>query len=81
MIMFWIFPKMLKYPNIWLKGIQISIGWFYKLVRGDFWVYFEYIVCFYDGATFVLQLSKNEEDAEIKQKATEIEHTQQRNID
>jgi len=29
----------------------------------------------------VLQLSKNEEDAEIKQKATEIEHTQQRNID
>jgi hypothetical protein len=29
----------------------------------------------------VLQLSKNEEDAEIKQKATEIECTQQRNID
>jgi hypothetical protein len=29
----------------------------------------------------VLQLSKNEEDAEIKQKATEIECTRQRNID
>jgi hypothetical protein len=28
-----------------------------------------------------LQQSKNEEDAEIKQKATEIECTQQRNID
>jgi hypothetical protein len=29
----------------------------------------------------VLQLSKNEEDAEIKQKATEIECTRKRDID
>jgi hypothetical protein len=29
----------------------------------------------------VLQQSKNEEDAEIKQKATEIEYTRQRKID
>ena len=54
---------------------------FNRNFRGDFWIYFEYIVYFYDGATFVLQLSKNEEDAEKKQKATEIECTRQRNID
>ena len=32
---------------------------------------------FCDDATFVLQLSKNEDDAEIKQKATEIESIRQ----
>ena len=60
---------------------KFTLRSFNRNFRGDFWVYFEYIVYFYDGATFVLQLSKNEEDAEIKQKATEIEHTQQRYID
>ena len=60
---------------------KFTLRSFNRNFRGDFWVYFEYIVYFYDGATFVLQLSKNEEDAEIKQKATEIECTQQRNID
>ena len=60
---------------------KFTLRSFNRNFRGDFWVYFEYIVYFYDGATFVLQQSKNEEDAEIKQKATEIECTQQRNID
>jgi hypothetical protein len=35
------------------------------------------LIGFCDDATFVLQLSKNEEDAEIKQKATEIESIRQ----
>ena len=60
---------------------KFTLRSFNRNFRGDFWIYFEYIVYFYDGATFVLQLSKNEEDAGIKQKATEIECTLQRNID
>ena len=60
---------------------KFTLRSFNRNFRGDFWVYFEYIVYFYDGATFVLQQSKNEEDAEIKQKATEIECTRKRNID
>ena len=60
---------------------KFTLRSFNRSFRGDFWVYFEYIVYFCDSATFVVQLRKNEEDAEIKQKATEIEYTRKRNID
>ena len=72
----WVYLMLLKLLSLAFQFVnKFTLRSFNRNFRVDFWVYFEYIVCFYDDATFVLQLSKNEEGAEIKQKATEIEYT------
>ena len=52
---------------------KFTLRSFNRNFRVDFWIYIEQIVFFNEGATFVLQLSENRQDADIKQKAAEIE--------
>ena len=53
--------------NIWLRFFLKAVFEFISSI----------LFVFCDDATFVLQLTKKEEDAEIKQKATEIESIRQ----